>query len=82
MVTASSPSIANRSVHSNVIVDTTPSSPRLGDIEKNASGSASSRVELVDLTAPVDQPEPCRLRLDVNSSDPPDDPVAVNPLTV
>ena len=37
-VTTSLPSIANRSEHSNVIADTTPSSPRFGAIEKNSSG--------------------------------------------
>ena len=40
-VTTSLPSIANRSEHSNVIAETTPSSPRFGAIEKN---SGSSRV--------------------------------------
>ena len=57
VVTASSPSIANRSVHSNVIVETTPSSPRLGAHRVEEVGVGVVARELVDVAAPVDQPE-------------------------
>jgi hypothetical protein len=78
-VTTSEPSIANRSEHSNVIAETTPSSPRFGAIEKN---SGSSRVSSWTSPRPSISRKPKRLSLALNCDEPPEEPVPVKPLIV
>lgn len=82
VVVASVPSMLNASTHSKTILETTPSSPRLGHIAWKWSGSESSRVTSSTSPRPSTRRKPQTLSLAVNSTEPPEEPVAVKPLTV
>ena len=65
-----------------VIVETTPSRPRLGRHRVEQVGVRVLARELVDVAAPVDDAEAVEVAVGGGLSEPPDEPVAVKPLIV